>query len=242
MMVLLSVHCQHTQTLIRFPCILSTINLYMHLFFPHVYHKASYTPKHNVMYRMCRPDSAYTRSLSSCTPSTLTQHTVQRNPSLKTMLKIKQKIRSEKSSDPWSGVHLNGNMKNSYDSGKSRATTASPKPSFRAPWEVGNAVVGWENAGWTTSKSGHPCLCQNCSKGPPAENTGRGSLLKRLSCPLDDLIVQGTELMKRKFSEKNCLKIFFFWMRGDLSLRIPQYMSSNSFLKTALSPKQEIEK
>ena len=108
---------------------------------------------------------------------------VQRNPSLKTMLKIKQKIRSEKSSDPWSGVHLNGNMKNSYDSGKSRATTASPKPSFRAPWEVGNAVVGWENAGWTTSKSGHPCLCQNCSQGLPAEKTGRGSLLNHPSCP-----------------------------------------------------------
>ena len=41
-------------------------------------------------------------------------------------------------------------------------TTASPKPSFRAPRQVGNAVVGRGNAGWTTSKSGHPCLCQNC--------------------------------------------------------------------------------
>ena len=29
---------------------------------------------------------------------------------------------------------------------------------------VGNAVVGRENAGWTTSKSGHPCPCQNSYK------------------------------------------------------------------------------
>ena len=40
-------------------------------------------------------------------------------------------------------------------------TTASPKPSFRAPSQVGNAVVGRGNAGCTTSKSGHLCLCQN---------------------------------------------------------------------------------
>ena len=25
----------------------------------------------------------------------------------------------------------------------------------------------------TTSKGGHPCPCQNCSQGPPAEKTGR---------------------------------------------------------------------
>ena len=31
-------------------------------------------------------------------------------------------------------------------------------------------------------------------KGPPAEKTGRGSLLNRLSCPLDDPIGHGTEL------------------------------------------------
>ena len=51
---------------------------------------------------------------------------------------------------------------NLHGSGMSHATTASPKPSFRAPWRVGDAVVGRGNAGWTTSKSGHPCPCQNC--------------------------------------------------------------------------------
>ena len=30
--------------------------------------------------------------------------------------------------------------------------TASPKPSFRAPWRVGDAVVSTGNAGWTASK------------------------------------------------------------------------------------------
>ena len=83
---------------------------------------------------------------------------------------------------------------NLYGSGMSHATTASPKPSFRAPWRVGYAVVGRGNAGWTTSKSGHPCPCQSCSQEPPAEKTGRGSLLNRPSCPPDDSIGQGTEL------------------------------------------------
>ena len=57
----------------------------------------------------------------------------------------------------WQGSHM------------SRITKASPKPSFRAPWRVGDAVVSRGNAGWTTSQSGHPCPCQNCSQGPPAE-------------------------------------------------------------------------
>ena len=67
--------------------------------------------------------------------------------------------------------------------GMSYATAASPKPSFRALWRVGDAVVGRGNAGWTTSKTVHPCPCQNCSQGPPAEKSGRGSLLNRPSCP-----------------------------------------------------------
>ena len=68
------------------------------------------------------------------------------------------------------------------------------KTIFRAPWRVGDAVVGRGNAGWTTSKSGHQSPCQKSSQGPPAEKTGRGSLLNRLSCPHDDQIGQGTEL------------------------------------------------
>ena len=39
----------------------------------------------------------------------------------------------------------------------SHAMTASPKPSFRAPWRVGDTVVSRGNAGWTMSKSRHPC-------------------------------------------------------------------------------------
>ena len=70
----------------------------------------------------------------------------------------------------------------------------SSKLSFRAPWKVDDAVVGRGNAGWTTSKSGHLCPCQNCSQGPPAEKTGGGSLLNRPSCPPDDQIGKGTEL------------------------------------------------
>ena len=73
--------------------------------------------------------------------------------------------------------------RNLHSSGMSHATTASPKPSFRAPWRVGDAVVGRGNAGWTRSKCWHPCPCQNCSQGPPVEKNWRGSLLNRPSCP-----------------------------------------------------------
>ena len=45
---------------------------------------------------------------------------------------------------------------NLHDMGMSHATTA-PKLFFRAPWRVGDTMVGRENPGWTTSKSGHPC-------------------------------------------------------------------------------------
>ena len=58
---------------------------------------------------------------------------------------------------------------NLYGSGMSFAMTVSPRPTFRAPCRVDDIVVGRGNAGWTTSKSGHPCLCQNCSCKPSAE-------------------------------------------------------------------------
>ena len=75
----------------------------------------------------------------------------------------------------------------------SHATTTSQKPSSRAPWRVGAAVVGIVNAGWTTSKCGHPCPCQNCSQGLSEEKTGR-SLLNRPSCSPDKPIWQVIDL------------------------------------------------
>ena len=61
--------------------------------------------------------------------------------------------------------------------------TASPKPSFWAPWRLVDTVVGRGNAGWPTSKKWRPCTCQNCSKRSLAEikKTVRGPLLNRLS-------------------------------------------------------------
>ena len=78
--------------------------------------------------------------------------------------------------------------------GMSHAMTASLKLSFRAPWRMSDAMVGRGNAGWTASKSGHPCPCQNCSQGPSAQKTGRGSLLNCPSCPCDNPFGQGIEL------------------------------------------------
>ena len=83
---------------------------------------------------------------------------------------------------------------NCHGTGMSQATTASPKPSFKASSRVGYAVVGRGNAGWTSSKSGYPCPFQNCSQWPPAEKSGRGSLLNRPSRPPDDPIGRETEL------------------------------------------------
>ena len=75
------------------------------------------------------------------------------------------------------------------------ATIACPKPSFREPLRMVDAVVGGGSVGWTTRKSGHPCpYARTSHKGPPAEKTGKGSLLNRPSCPLGDQIGQGTEL------------------------------------------------
>ena len=83
---------------------------------------------------------------------------------------------------------------NLHGSGMSHATTAPPKPSLLALCRVSNAVVGKGNAGWTTSKTEHPCPCRNCSHRPPAEKTGRESLLNRPSCLPDNPICPGTEL------------------------------------------------
>ena len=94
-----------------------------------------------------------------------------------------------------SNFHKDANL---HGLGMSHAKTASQKTSFRAPWRVGNAVVSRGNAGWTTSKTGHICPCQNCSQRPHLVKTGRGSLLHRSSCPPDDPIGQGTELNSEK--------------------------------------------
>ena len=90
--------------------------------------------------------------------------------------------------EPLLGTARDGRL---HGSGMSHATRASPKPSFGAPGRMGDAVVGSGDSGWTTSKSGHPCPCRNCSQGPPEQRTGRGALLNRPSCPPDDPIIKG---------------------------------------------------
>ena len=83
-----------------------------------------------------------------------------------------------RSTSPW--AHRNffqqlSRDQNAHSFGMSNATTASPKPSFRASWRVCDAVVSRGNAGWTIPTSAHSCLCRNCSQ-RPAEKTGRGAL------------------------------------------------------------------
>ena len=71
----------------------------------------------------------------------------------------------------------------------SHATTASSKPSFRASWRAGNAVVGIGNAGWTTSKTDIPAHARTAQKGLLQERLEQDP--SRLP---DDPIGQGTEL------------------------------------------------
>ena len=68
-----------------------------------------------------------------------------------------------------------------------RDTTVFPKPSLRAPLRVGNFVVDRRNAGWTTSKSGGPCPCQNCSRCPPPEDWEGSSAESSLMSPNDPI-------------------------------------------------------
>ena len=105
-----------------------------------------------------------------------------------------------------------------HGSDMSHATTASPKPSLRVPWRVGDAMVGRGNAGWTTWESGHFCPCQNCSQWPPAEKTGWGSLLNHLSCPPNDPIGQGTELNWTLIVFVRYIIITLCWILLPLSL------------------------
>ena len=60
--------------------------------------------------------------------------------------------------------------------------------------EVWLVVVGRGNAGWTTSKSRHPCPFQNRSQWPFTEKTGRGSRLNHLLFSPDNSIGQGIEV------------------------------------------------
>ena len=101
--------------------------------------------------------------------------------------------------------------RNMHGSGMSHATTASPKPSFRAPWRLSDAVAGRGNAGWTISKSGRACPCQNCSQGHPAKETGRGSLLNHPSCSPDDPTGQGTELNWTEFYFGTWVNVWYRW-------------------------------
>ena len=94
--------------------------------------------------------------------------------------------------NPLRQLSKDGNL---HGSGMSQATTTSPKPSSRVPWMVTPYFSSEEMLdGQHQGVDIPPCPCHNCSQGPPAEKTGRGSLLNHPLCPPDNSIGQGTEL------------------------------------------------
>ena len=93
--------------------------------------------------------------------------------------------------NPFWQLSRDGNL---HDSDTSHVSTASPKPSFRARWKVGDAVVSRGNAGWTHQRVNIPAHASTAHKGRLQKKAGRGSLLDRPSCSPEDPISQGTEL------------------------------------------------
>ena len=59
---------------------------------------------------------------------------------------------------------------------------------WATPWSA-DEMLDWQH-----QRMDIPCTRKNCSQGPLAEKTGRGSLLNRPWCPLDDPIGHGTVL------------------------------------------------
>ena len=55
--------------------------------------------------------------------------------------------------------------RNLHGSGMSHAATASPKPSFRVPWRVGDTVIGRGNGEWTTLKMDIPAYARTAGEG-----------------------------------------------------------------------------
>ena len=64
-------------------------------------------------------------------------------------------------------------------------------------WHLGGLATPWSAEELLDGKHQRvdiPAHARNCSQGPPAEKTGRGSLLNRPSRSPDDPVGQGTEL------------------------------------------------
>ena len=78
--------------------------------------------------------------------------------------------------------------------GMLHAMTACPKPSFMAPWKVGDSVVSRGNAGWTTSKSRHIWSAH-------ARTGQKGLLQKRLEEDLCWIIPRVSPLMELNWTE-----------------------------------------
>ena len=77
--------------------------------------------------------------------------------------------------------HLQGSV-------MSHATTASPKPSFKAPWRLGGAMVGRGNTGWAIAY-------QRMDTPAHARTAHSGLLQKRLE---EDLVSTESSLMSHR--------------------------------------------
>ena len=82
--------------------------------------------------------------------------------------------------------------RNLHDSGMSHATTASPKPFFRAPWRVDHAVIGKGNTGRIMPVD-IPAHARAAHKGL-LQTSQILKMMNRPSCPPDDPIGQETEM------------------------------------------------
>ena len=89
---------------------------------------------------------------------------------------------------------------NLHGSGMSHTTTASPKPSFRAPWSMGDTVVGRGNAGWTTQKVDIPAHAKMRTRASFGKDWKRISAESSLICP------------QRPNRSRDCTESIWIWL------------------------------
>ena len=89
---------------------------------------------------------------------------------------------------------------------------------------VDNTTVNKGNAYGQCQSVKCLCLCQNSSKWPPTEKTGRGSLLNHLSRPPDDQVGERFEL------NRSCTRVVPH--EGGPSTGVPLYKSNRRYSHT----------
>ena len=93
--------------------------------------------------------------------------------------------------------------------------TTSSNLTMRSPTRSGRWYHGWQKKCWMDNiKDCTSCLCHNCSQGPHAKKTERGSLMNHPLWSFDNPISQGTELNCTAGVLYSCVFLLFITLLG----------------------------